>query len=135
MASQLGELGSARKLYVERLDILRQSRAMYDKNKHRSLNRRGPYEYGLKVAQEEFDTARAALKIVLKSSRESEPLVELPLIKPLKSANDSPIKNAKAARQPIVAPQVLQSHPRPKRVFLAKLQQAEALKRELAMVD
>jgi len=69
MLEQFATLKRLRQNYSDRLDILRQSRILYNKNKHRSVPHRGPYEYGLKVAQREFDHAREALQALLYTAR------------------------------------------------------------------
>ncbi len=66
MAVHSVELESARKHYEERLAILKRSLSLYRKNKHRSIPNRGPYEYALKVAKAEFESARLILHNTMK---------------------------------------------------------------------
>ncbi|MEM7209030.1 MAG: hypothetical protein AAF434_14500 [Pseudomonadota bacterium] len=123
MSEQVATFEEVRQNYNDRLDILRQSRILYNKNKHRSIPNRGPYEYGLKVAQREFDAAKEALQALLETAKDAKP------------ANDALTIAAQQASLDQVADVSGEEHngTRRKRVFLAKLQQAEALKKELAM--
>ena len=69
MSPQPSELERIRQNYNERLDILRQSQVLFNKNKHRSIPNRGPYEYGLKVAREEFEPAGRNVGVFVGGSR------------------------------------------------------------------
>ena len=121
MSSELNDLEAIRQTYSERLDILRQSRILYNKNKHRSVPSRGPYEYGLKVATEEFEAAKDALRTILSNKRQAEKLERL----------KHSTEQARAPEEVVVSDDTPAKKTR--RVFLAKLQQAEALKKELSM--
>ncbi len=127
MSAQPSELERIRQNYNERLDILRQSQVLFNKNKHRSIPNRGPYEYGLKVAREEFEAAKIALRSMLQSTRTSEHLSAL-----RDSANEATavLENEAVTIEDKIEEEVSR---KPKRVFLAKLQQAEALKKELSL--
>ena len=117
-------LNEARDRFIETLEVLRKSRGLYQKNKHRSVPNRGPYQYALKVAQQEFDAANTRLRRTLLHVEKSRQLREL---RNEFRRNLSRTRNV-AKAQPSSE---LINHNRRQREYLAKLQMIEALQNEL----